>query len=113
MNVKVAFVILSLLSFGCRDSFICRFNARCNRETALRHDLFEMRKAIDDFRADKQRYPEDLGELVRNHYLRTVPTDPLTGSASSWILVKKGGGLVDIRSAAKGTGYDGTEYQTW
>src|SRR5437588_9809357 len=28
------------------------------REAALRHDLFEMRKAIDDFYADKQKYPD-------------------------------------------------------
>src|SRR5881396_647708 len=33
------------------------------REAALRHDLFEMRKAIDDYYADKQKYPQNLEEL--------------------------------------------------
>ena len=33
------------------------------REAALRHDLFEMRKAIDDYYADKQKYPDSLATL--------------------------------------------------
>ncbi|HUK35575.1 MAG TPA: type II secretion system protein, partial [Vicinamibacterales bacterium] len=30
------------------------------REAALRDDLFEMRKAIDNYYADKQKYPDSL-----------------------------------------------------
>ncbi len=47
------------------------------QEAALRDDLHEMRKAIDDFYADKQRYPTDLNELVPN-YMRSIPKDPIT-----------------------------------
>ncbi len=47
------------------------------QETALRDDLTQMRKAIDNFYADKQRYPSDLNELVPN-YLRKLPVDPVT-----------------------------------
>jgi general secretion pathway protein G len=83
------------------------------RYVSLLHDLFEMCKAIDDFYADKQRYPESLDELVRAHYLRTMPADPLTGRSDTWMLVRRGGGVADIRSAAKGTGCDGTEYHDW
>jgi len=79
--VKVAVLIVSILSFTCRDTLTCHFTARANREAALRHDLFEIRHAIDDFYADKQRYPESLEALVRDHYLRTLPADPLTGSS--------------------------------
>src|SRR3989440_10460978 len=50
------------------------------REAALRHDLFEMRKAIDDYYADKQKYPENLQALETAHYLRKVPKDPMTGN---------------------------------
>ena len=46
-------------------------------ETALLDDLTQMRKAIDNFYADKQRYPSDLNELVPN-YLRKLPVDPVT-----------------------------------
>ena len=47
------------------------------QEAALRDDLHEMRKAIDDFYADKQRYPTDLSELTPN-YMRKIPNDPIT-----------------------------------
>ena len=51
------------------------------REAALRHDLFEMRKSIDDYYADKQKYPESLQALMQEHYLRNIPNDPMTGKA--------------------------------
>ena len=47
---------------------------------ALANDLREMRIAIDDFRADKHRYPTSLSELKTTHYLRDIPIDPLTHS---------------------------------
>jgi general secretion pathway protein G len=112
-DVKVAVLIVSILSLACRDTLTCNFTARANREAALRHDLFEMRHAIDDFRADKQRYPESLDTLVRDHYLRTVPVDPITGSNETWIQVRRGGAVIDVQRAAKGTGCDGSEYRRW
>ena len=47
------------------------------RETALKKDLHDMREAIDNFYADKQRYPADLNELVPK-YLKKIPADPIT-----------------------------------
>lgn len=47
------------------------------RETALMSNLHEMRRAIDNFYADKQRFPSNLGELVPD-YLRKIPADPIT-----------------------------------
>ena len=47
------------------------------REAALRDNLAKMRGAIDNFYADKQRYPANLEELVPN-YLKFVPKDPIT-----------------------------------
>ena len=51
------------------------------REAALKDDLREMRAAIDNFYADKQRYPQSLAELKDQHYLRSVPKDPISGKA--------------------------------
>src|SRR5882672_1153516 len=51
------------------------------REAALHHDLFEMRKAIDDYYADNQKYPESLQVLFQKKYLRNIPNDPITGKA--------------------------------
>lgn len=50
------------------------------REAALQHDLFEMRKAIVDFRADKKRGPHSLEELKSAKYLYAIPKDPITRS---------------------------------
>jgi len=55
-----------------------RFAQRKAREGALRENLHQMRKAIDNFYADKQRYPSNLEELVPN-YIRRIPPDPITG----------------------------------
>ena len=54
-----------------------RYSKRKAQEAALKHNLHAMRSAIDNFYADKQRYPNDLNELVPN-YLRKIPPDPIT-----------------------------------
>ncbi|HXG59202.1 MAG TPA: type II secretion system protein [Thermoanaerobaculia bacterium] len=103
-----------------------KYAQRKAREAALKHDLFEMRKAIDDFYADNQRYPADLNELVPK-YLRKIPRDPITDS-EEWEQVPatdtalpgdvpetedtslSGPGIMDVRSRAEGTTLDGTPY---
>src|SRR5690606_40332721 len=41
------------------------------KEAALRSNLFIMREAIDQYYADKGKYPESLGTLVTERYLRS------------------------------------------
>ena len=48
------------------------------KEAALREDLFQMRKAIDEYYADKQKYPSSLDALVSEKYLREIKPDPFT-----------------------------------
>ena len=54
-----------------------KFAQRKAREAALKDNLHKMRGAIDNFYADKQRYPASLQELVPN-YMRRIPPDPIT-----------------------------------
>lgn len=100
------------------------------REAALRHDLFVMRKSIDDYYADKQKYPESLQTLTHDRYLRNIPNDPLTGKAD-WEEVQNSEpdtnastdpsaqnesaapGIYDVKSRAPGIGQDGKAYNTW
>jgi general secretion pathway protein G len=108
-----------------------RYAQQKAREAALRHDLFEMRKAIDDYYADKQRYPDSLQTLTQDRYLRALPKDPMTGRAD-WEEVQAttdpndpnapettntaaGGapGIYDVHSVAPGVGLDGTPYKSW
>lgn len=99
------------------------------REAALRDDLFEMRKAIDNFYADKQRYPTDLNELVP-HYLKKIPVDPMTKtpdweqvtadtsdpqiqsdqSTSSTQDSGAGPGISDVKTRAQGKTLDNVPY---
>lgn len=62
-----------------------RFAQRKAREAALKDNLYQMRKCIDNFYADKQRYPSSLEELVPN-YVRRIPPDPVTQQVD-WELI--------------------------
>lgn len=90
-----------------------------SREHALRSSLNVMRDAIDQYAADKGRYPESLQELAVQRYLRGVPTDPLTGRDDSWIVVAPmpdtdmRGSMQDVRSGAAGRASDGKLYADW
>lgn len=66
-------------------------------ENILKADLTNMRKAIDDFYADKQRYPSALQELVDEKYMRRLPRDPITKSEDTWI---------EVRDEANDTGFE-------
>src|SRR5688572_14177775 len=43
------------------------------RESVLKDDLFKMRDAIDQYYADKNKYPPSLEDLVSGGYLRALP----------------------------------------
>ena len=79
-------------------------------EAVLQEDLVLMRDALDKHYADAGRYPNALGELVTKRYLRSIPTDPVTGSNATWIVVPPAdpqqGSVYDVRSGAKG-------YERW
>ena len=89
-----------------------------SREAVLHQDLRVMRTAIDQYLADTGRYPETLDDLVKNRYLRSLPEDPETGVATTWISVAPPegvatAGVYDVRSGADGISMDGTAYARW
>ena len=53
-----------------------------SKEVVLKQSLGVMRDAIDKFHGDSGHYPESLEELVTKRYLRKLPVDPITDSAS-------------------------------
>jgi general secretion pathway protein G len=92
------------------------------KEAVLKENLFRMRDAIDQYYADKNKYPADLQALVSDQYIRDVPQDPFTLSNSSWQTVPAEAdpanpsvevGIYDVKSGADGTAIDGTQYSTW
>lgn len=92
------------------------------KEAALSEDLFQMRKAIDEYYADKQKYPASLDALVSEKYLREIKPDPFTMSVDSWQTMMSEPdaanpsaetGIWNVKSGAAGTGSDGRPYSEW
>ena len=86
-------------------------------EAVLRENLLLLRDALDKHYSDAGRYPQTLNELVVKRYLRSIPRDPFTQSARTWIGVAQPGaeanGIFDVRSGSPGTGSDGQPYARW
>jgi general secretion pathway protein G len=86
-------------------------------ESVLKENLHALRDAIDKHQADTGRYPASLDELVAKKYLRSIPTDPVTQSAATWLVVAPAdpqlGAVYDVKSGAKGAGRDGKPYEQW
>jgi general secretion pathway protein G len=84
------------------------------KETILADNLRNTREVIDQFYADRGRYPDSLEQLVEKKYLRALPVDPITDSTSTWILVppedSSKGNLYGIKSGAPGTTRSGKPY---
>jgi len=93
-----------------------------SREAVLKTDLFRMRDAIDQYYADKAKYPADLQALVTDGYLREVPVDPFTNSRETWQTVPAEidpanptteVGIYDVKSGSENTALDGSKYSEW
>jgi general secretion pathway protein G len=65
-------------------------NVEKAHEAALKQDLLLMREALDQYHADKNKYPVSLEALVDERYLRAVPADPFTNSTKTWRVVMPG-----------------------
>src|SRR4051794_19594787 len=99
-----------------------RNSVQSSREAVLHTDLFRMRDAIDQYYADKGKYPASLDTLVSDGYLRKLPEDPITKSTDSWQSVPAEPdpsspttepGVYDVKSGAQGTSLDGSNYSDW
>jgi general secretion pathway protein G len=116
-------IVLALISILASMGVVqYRNSVRHAQESVLRTDLFRMRDAIDQYYADKNKYPASLDALVSDGYLRKVPEDPVSKSADTWQTVPAEPdpgnptaepGIYDVKSGAQGTALDGTSYSDW
>lgn len=92
------------------------------RETVLAEDLYQLRRSIDAFYADRAKYPETLEELVETRYIRAIPIDPFTQSHETWQCLPPEpttegelveGGCFDVRSGSDLIGFNNIPYQEW
>lgn len=90
------------------------------RETVLKENLWQMRRQIDQYAADKGKLPKSLNDLVEGKYLRELPTDPILERAE-WNEVMgedpnstdKDNGLVNVKSLADGEDSEGKKYEDY
>jgi general secretion pathway protein G len=91
-----------------------------SKEAVLREDLFQFRDRIDQYYADKGKYPESLEALLEQGYLRRIPPDPFTGSPDWQIVAAEpdpddpdASGIYDVHSASTLASLGGTPYSEW
>lgn len=97
-------------------------SVRRAREATLKEDLFRMRDAMDQYYADKNKWPSALQDLVSDGYLRAIPKDPFTDSADTWQVDNAEPdpnnpaaepGIDDVHSGSEETGMDGSRVSEW
>ncbi len=114
IELMAVLVIIALLASIALPRY---FNGlKKSQEAVLREDLAQMRKAIDHYHADKNRYPATLETLVNEQYLRFIPQDPITEQMDSWVVTMppdNSNQVYDVHSGAMDISTDGTPYNTW
>jgi general secretion pathway protein G len=117
MIVMVLIVILAGIGLSVYGNSVQRA-----KEATLKEDLFQLRDAIDQYYADKNKYPANLEALVSEKYIRAVPTDPFTQSTDTWQTTMSEpdpgnpsleSGISNVKSGSDQTGLDGSRYADW
>jgi general secretion pathway protein G len=139
IELIVAITILSIITMMALP--LAQITIKRERETQLRHALWQMRDAIDRYKdyadrgsfqikADSYGYPPTLDDLVKGvdvggkkvRFLRRLPVDPMTGN-TEWALRSMqddpdsdswgGQNVFDVYTKSEGTALDGTKYKDW
>jgi general secretion pathway protein G len=95
-------------------------SVRHAKETVLKENLWQMRRQIDQFTADKGKLPASIDELVESKYLHERPIDPVRDS-TEWNEIQGEDpnsqdakeGLIDVKSLAEGEDSDGVSYSKY
>lgn len=95
-------------------------SVRNAREIVLKENLFQIRRAIDQYAGDKGKLPASVGDLVEAKYLREKPIDPITESAE-WNEIQGEDpnspdgeqGLVNVKSMAAGEDVNGVSFSEY
>jgi general secretion pathway protein G len=92
-----------------------------SKEAVLKEDLYRFRDLIDQYYADKGRYPASIQALEEEGYLRKMPVDPITGQPD-WTPVfadpdpdnpGESPGVWDVKSSSEQVGTNGVPYNEW
>ena len=111
------FIMIILLSVAVP---VYERSVRHAKETVLKENLWQMRRAIDQFTADKGKLPQSIDELVESKYLHERPIDPIE-EKTEWNEIKGEDpnsqeateGLKDVQSLSEGEDSDGVSYSKY
>lgn len=115
--VIAMFIIIILLSVAVPTY---QRSVQQARETVLKENLWQMRRAIDQYMADKGKLAPSVEELVQERYLREKPMDPVLERAE-WREImgpdptneEGDDGLIDVKSLAEGQDSNGVDYSEY
>lgn len=120
--IEVLIVITLIVVLAAVGMPTYQNSVRRAQEATLKENLFRMNDAIDQYYADKNKYPASLEDLVSEGYLRKIPEDPITDSADTWVTVpaepdpnNPAGepGIYQVKSGSDRTSLDGSPYSEW
>ena len=90
------------------------------REKVLAQNLWQMRRAIDQYTADKGKLPQSLDDLVEKKYLSEKPIDPILEKAEWNEIIgddpnstENAQGLINVKSTVDGDDSDGKKYSEY
>jgi general secretion pathway protein G len=99
-----------------------RRHTRAAREAVLKEDLFQLNHCLEQYLADKGKYPTSLSQLREQNYIREIPVDPMTQSRDTWVTEYETPdqdnpdaevGIFRIRSGSTDTGENQIPYNEW
>ena len=111
------FIMIILLSIAVPTYQRSVQNAR---EVVLKENLFQIRRAIDQYSADKGKLPASVDDLVTEKYLREKPMDPVSEKAE-WDEIQGEDpsspdgeqGLVNVKTLAPGEDSNGQPFSEY
>jgi general secretion pathway protein G len=119
IEMVIVIVMLGILLGIAVPRYIAQI--RISKEAVLEHNLATIRERLDQFKADRNKYPSSLQELVEAGYLREIPEDPIA-ETQEWEEVftdfdpnepDAEPGIYDVKSTSPETGTDGRPYNEW
>lgn len=118
LELMIVVAIIGILATLAQPAF--KGAVMKSKEAALRENLFNIRSVLDQYYADNGSYPNSLNDLVDKGYMRGLPKDPMTGTAT-WREVpylsaegsSDSGGIYDVHSSSDAVGLNGVPYSEW
>lgn len=99
-----------------------RHKTKVAREAVLKENIFQINHALEEYRADRGKYPSSLAALREYGYLREIPYDPMTQSRDTWQIEYEPPdpdnpdaevGIFRVRSGSTDKGENGIPYNEW